>query len=120
LYPGGKGGRGLERPTRIWNIRTTAKTTRTTTAMDATAMDAKAAAAISTTAEGTTRAESTGAAVTTTVVAVAAREDSACGARQKREVGCYLQREAGSRGQSTRWQAGSGADQPAMHRDSVA
>jgi len=61
--------------------------------MDATAMDAKAAAAISTTAEGTTRAESTGAAVTTTVVAVAAREDSVCGARQKREVGCYLQRE---------------------------
>ena len=31
--------------------------------------------------------------VTTTVVAVAAREDSACGARQRREVGCYLQRE---------------------------
>ena len=56
-------------------------------------MDAKAAAAISTTAEGTTRAESTGAVVTTTVVAVAAREDSACGARQKREVGCYLQRQ---------------------------
>jgi hypothetical protein len=90
-------------------------------AMDAKALDSNAAAATGTTMEGTKAAESTGVAVTTTVVAVAATEDSACAARNTVSAATYSARP--TRGRCA-WAdyalaGGTGADQPAMRRDSV-
>ena len=87
---------------------------------DSTALDMPAATAADKTAVGPVAADSMGAAVTTTVAAVAATEDSACGVTNTVSAASYSargQRAAGLRGQTARWQPG--ADRPAIRRDSV-